>query len=262
MFNSRPPKIVSQPAAVSTPAPVVQMPTPTPPVVNTQTVVQPAPVKPPVSMLQPTMNHHHHHQPQQHHHHPHHHHNIKQSSFLSSVPAATPQAPQISAPPTIPTTNSVSNPSSVPIPPQMPKSVYDSLAPLDIPSKPVVYVDESSSGASTANATEGNIKPSSGEDSSRDEKAKLESILLGKMMEKGTAAGMMMMDGSSGGSGGTSSHHAHMTARFLGGKWPRNNMMQPGQAAILANRPLPPNYVCTICKKPGHHKQLCPEAVS
>ena len=95
--------------------------------------------------------------------------------------------------------------------------------------------------------------------SSRDEKAKLESILLGKMMD-GTAAGMRMdgsgPGGASGGGAGTTSLN-HFTNRFLGGKWPRTNT----PAVILANRPLPPNYVCTNCKKPGHHKQLCPEPV-
>lgn len=163
-------------------------------------------------------------------------------------------------------------PVATPAPPQMSKSVYDSLAPLDLPSKPVIYVDETSSGASNgkpatavsvAATTEG---VTTADESSRDEKAKLESILLGKMMEKGTAAGMMMMDGS-GGSNPNSLHHSHMANRFLGlNKWPRSNMLGPGgQAAALinlANRPLPANYVCTICKKPGHHKQLCPEAVS
>lgn len=103
-------------------------------------------------------------------------------------------------------------------------------------------------------------KTSGGDDStsSRDEKAKLESILLGKMMD-GTAAGMRM-DGGSAGAGpavGTTSLH-HITNRFLGGKWPRANT----PAIILANRPVPPNYVCTNCKKPGHYKQLCPEPVS
>lgn len=170
-------------------------------------------------------------------------------------------SPSLTTPiPSIPTTTP-----STTLP--MPKSVYDSLAPLDVPSKPVIYIDEKSASSSETTATLGDgtetkkTVDGGGDDStsSRDEKAKLESILLGKMMD-GTAAGMRM-DGSAGPAGatggGTTSFH-HITNRFLGGKWPRTNT----PAVILANRPLPPNYVCTNCKKPGHHKQLCPEPVS
>lgn len=133
----------------------------------------------------------------------------------------------------------------------MPKSVYDSLAPLDIPSKPVIYVEE----------TTASINPAANlSDSSRDEKAKLESILLGNMMAKGTAAGMMLLDGPGTLGGGSSmSSLQHLNNKFLG---INKNSRNPMLLSSLANKPLPANYVCTICKKPGHHKQLCPEAVS
>lgn len=249
-------------------------------VINSSNTAQNIAAKPVAPMM---MNHHHHH-------HQHHHH---QPSFQPKIPvtAQTPTVinPQVESLPPMPSlstttassnqSQSSSSSSSSSLAPQMPKSVYDSLAPLDIPSKPVVYVEEtntttSSTAAATASTTSANettaTSNTASEESSREERAKLESILLGKMMEKGTAAGMMMMDGPSGSSSGPgmpNSHHSHMANRFLGmNKWPRNNMLsQAGQAALisnLANRPLPPNYVCTICKKPGHHKQLCPEAVS
>lgn len=149
---------------------------------------------------------------------------------------------------------------------QMPKSVYDSLAPLDLPSKPVIYVEEQPQ--SQPQISKSVAASDDSASTNRDEKAKLESILLGSMMSKGTAAGMMMIDSSSGG-GSTQSNMHHMTNRFLGmGKWSRGGGVsgQYSQSAaanmmMLANRPLPANYVCTICKKPGHHKQLCPEAV-
>ena len=77
-----------------------------------------------------------------------------------------------------------------------------------------------------------------------DEKAKLDAILL-----------TSMKPGDSSGMGG------HAPTRFgvpniPGSNWPpRMPMINP------ANRPLHPNYRCVICKKPGHHKNLCPEAV-
>lgn len=39
-----------------------------------------------------------------------------------------------------------------------------------------------------------------------------------------------------------------------GAQWPPR--MPPGQ-----HRPLPATYRCTICKKPGHPKNMCPDAV-
>jgi len=42
--------------------------------------------------------------------------------------------------------------------------------------------------------------------------------------------------------------------RFPSGQWPPR--MPIGQ-----HRPLPANYRCAICKKPGHPKSLCPDAV-
>jgi hypothetical protein len=133
----------------------------------------------------------------------------------------------------------------------LPKSVYDSLAPLNPPSNPIVYKDEVN-----AKTLENSISKSSIElDSRQDEKAKLDSILFTSMNESsgGTFSGSSIgsihhkMDG-----------HGHL-GRFgststmsTGSGWPR----PPG-----VNRSVPSNYTCPICKKPGHTKNMCPDAV-
>jgi hypothetical protein len=161
---------------------------------------------------------------------------------LSNIQPTSVQTPK----PVVQTTPMVNVPMS--------KSAYDSLAPLNLPSKPVFYVDEAK------NETANEDKPAqttstvaNTDDSRQDEKAKLESILFNSMNR------VNGMEGS--GSGYHHSHQAGAPNRFpgpmLNKNWPRmNNAMFINPA----NRIPPPNYVCTICKKPGHLKQLCPEA--
>jgi hypothetical protein len=139
-------------------------------------------------------------------------------------------------------------------PAQMPKAVYDSLAPLDRPSEPIKYVDEASTQSTSVEATAKIAEEdtmAAHVSQRQDEKAKLESILLGSLMSRGNG-----MD--------TSGQPMMHTTRYGGqivNKWPR---MPPSNMLYnTVNRQVPhPNYVCTICKKPGHLKQLCPEAVS
>lgn len=152
---------------------------------------------------------------------------------------------------TLPASSSVAPPTS--------KTVYDSLAPLNIPSKPIVYVEEQqASTVAPATVTDTNKTEI---DPRMDEKAKLESILFSSMKP---GAG----DGSAGSSGVGSSagsynqrgagFHGSIMPGVSGGVRPWTPRMPMSTAA---NRPLPANYVCIICKKPGHHKSLCPEAV-
>jgi hypothetical protein len=129
--------------------------------------------------------------------------------------------------------------SSAPVIPIMPKSTYDSLAPLDLPSKPIIYVTEPTNGDQT---------DKSDQDSRMDEKAKLESILLTQM--KPGADNMSMPVG-----GGSRYPiiRPGMGPNQAGSSWPRMPMM-------MNQGGLPANYRCIICKKPGHHKNQCPEA--
>ena len=132
----------------------------------------------------------------------------------------------------------------------LPKPVYDSLAPLNIPSKPIVYVEEKTSDKnSSAPKTSSDADPA-GDDSRLDEKAKLESILLNSMSQTSATYKQNETNKSLNRFGLSAPANAASSAN----SWPRmpNGMMQPAR--------LPPNYVCTICKKPGHHKSLCPEA--
>jgi hypothetical protein len=110
---------------------------------------------------------------------------------------------------------------------QITKSAYDSLAPLNLPSKPIVYVSEQVDSSKN------------GEDARQDERAKLESILLNSM--------------------GTYSTSSNKPAKQL-------NIMQHNQGLsmhqphIQPTRTVPSNYRCPICKKTGHSKNQCPEA--
>ncbi|CAF0899337.1 unnamed protein product [Brachionus calyciflorus] len=107
----------------------------------------------------------------------------------------------------------------------LPKPVYDSLAPLNLPSKPLVYIDEK---------TEQNL------DDTLDEKAKLESILMSSMSK-------------------TLSDTSLQASRFLGMKQWLKPPVQIYQNQIQP-RPIAPGYLCNLCRKPGHLRQFCPEA--
>ena len=120
----------------------------------------------------------------------------------------------------------------------MPKSTYDSLAPLNLPSKPIIYVNEPNEQTEKTDS-----------DSRLDEKAKLESILLTQMKPGAEVPGQPRFSAPSIRSSGNQNANTG---------WPRMPMMMTQQAPM----PLPANYRCVICKKPGHHKNLCPEAVS
>jgi hypothetical protein len=117
------------------------------------------------------------------------------------------------------------------------KTVYDSLAPLNLPSKPIIYQAESSESESKA--------VTSIDDSRMDEKAKLESILLNSMAATavGVAAVKLQTDIVN-----------VPTNRYGVTSWPRP------QGNINPGRPVPSNFRCSICKKTGHAKNVCPEA--
>ena len=167
------------------------------------------------------------------------------------------------------------------------KNAYDSLAPLNVPSKPVVYVNVNPEQEATAaeSVSQTDTKPSQGQETSdlnsktdaatsdtsdtsrMDEKAKLESILMSSMSQTSSAY-KQGGDGASMSLNNNGGPHKHkFSAGNVGsmgnnngtngptniGNWPPRMPMTPSR--------LPPNYLCTICKKPGHLKSLCPEAV-
>ncbi|RNA36047.1 E3 ubiquitin- ligase RBBP6 isoform X1, partial [Brachionus plicatilis] len=100
------------------------------------------------------------------------------------------------------------------------KTVYDSLAPLSIAAKPLVYIE-----GLDKQTPEGDVR--------MDEKAKLESILASSM---------------------TKSPISETRMQGFAKSWQK-------QASPI-NRPIPPGYVCVICRKPGHLKQFCPDAAN
>jgi hypothetical protein len=136
--------------------------------------------------------------------------------------------------------------------PPLTKTVYDSLAPLNLPSRPIIYVSEpgihpADMACETPVTAAAAAVKSVDTDSRNDEKAKLDAILLGSMKPGGDTGGMPPSSYRSYGAGMMSS----------GSSWqPRMPMMQNG-----GNRPLAPNYRCNICKIPGHHRNQCPHAV-
>ena len=168
------------------------------------------------------------------------------------------------------------------------KNAYDSLAPLNVPSKPVVYVNNPEQEAAAAESvSQTDTKPSQGQETSglngktdaatsdtsgdtsrMDEKAKLESILMSSMSQTSSAY-------KQGGDGASMSlnnggPHKHKFSAGNVGSMGNNNNGGTNGATNIGNWPprmpmtpsrLPPNYLCTICKKPGHLKSLCPEAV-
>ena len=168
----------------------------------------------------------------------------------------------------------------------MSKSAYDSLAPLNLPSKPIYYGQENSlvlpslalsNLEATTNSSNSNDSAKS-EDSRLDEKAKLESILLTSMNSQCQMPGGSMSNNSQYSTNNKLIHNTQadatlaagaqqMTAqailqqqqfqqqtgnRFTANQWPPRMPM----------RPLPATYRCGICKKPGHPKNMCPDAVN
>jgi len=111
---------------------------------------------------------------------------------------------------------------------QITKSAYDSLAPLNLPSKPIVYVSEQADSAK------------SGEDARQDERAKLESILHNSMATYSTTA--------------------NKTGKQMNNNMQQNQVLGMHQPHIQPTRSVPSNYRCPICKKTGHSKNQCPEA--
>lgn len=95
--------------------------------------------------------------------------------------------------------------------------------------------------------SESELKNSTGIDDSRmDEKAKLDSILLNSMTATGVGVAAVKPQ--------TDITNVP-TNRYGVTSWPRpqGNLINPG-------RPVPSNFRCSICKKTGHAKNVCPEA--
>lgn len=163
------------------------------------------------------------------------------------------------------------------------KSAYDSLAPLNLPSSPIIYKDTSAHKSGELELSQVNLMPANEPkpklesmllDTRQDEKAKLESILLATMNSQShMTVGPNGHKSSQYSTNNTltqahlesASGQAPMSAQAIqqtmisgnrytaGAQWPPR--MPPGQ-----HRPLPATYRCTICKKPGHPKNMCPDA--
>jgi hypothetical protein len=117
------------------------------------------------------------------------------------------------------------------------KLEHDSLAPLSIPSKPIVYMPETNV---NINATTSKEQTNLNEEN-KDEKSKLESILFSSMNQQQLIKPDMLR--------GANNWQPRMP-----------NMMNMQQIRPQQPMQLRPTYICTICKKPGHPKSLCPEA--
>ena len=124
--------------------------------------------------------------------------------------------------------------------------MYDSLAPLNIPSKPIVYLPEQQSSNTNKTTSENTEKKE--DDSSLDERAKLESIML-NTMNASVAVGHNQFKTHGMNSIGNPGLSIN---RYTANMWPIPQQMQI--------RPLPLSYRCAICKKTGHPKNLCPDA--
>lgn len=118
-------------------------------------------------------------------------------------------------------------------PPPAQKIDESSLAPLNLPSKPLVYIDDSIKSTPSADLSN---------DSRMDEKAKLESILMDSMAKTEPIAPT------------NANRFQAANKNWIPNRQPQHTMVNP------LNRPLPLNYLCSICRKPGHHKHHCPEA--
>lgn len=205
------------------------------------------------------------------------------SASTSQLQQAAQITPQVN-PPSMSHSVSASNVTSMQK--TMSKSVYDSLAPLNLPSKPLNYGQDNEpkpelelSQVNNMLLTSESSISTKTDDPRQDEKLKLESILLSSMNSQsqiGPSQGgpkssqyssnnTMLLSAQALESGAQAGQPMSAQAilqqqqmqsqnRFTGGQWPPR--MPLGQ-----HRPLPANYRCTICKKPGHPKNLCPDAV-
>ena len=177
----------------------------------------------------------------------------------------------------------------------MSKLDYDSLAPLNFPSKPIIYKSEATKTVTPFQSAE-NLPSRTqteelGTDGARqDEKAKLESILFSSMNASSSSmshtysnSNLLKQDSSSNGPMLITAssmnimqqqQQQQLNNRFAGSvtNWPSRMMsmqqirpqqqQQQQQLQQLQQLQLRPSYCCTICKKPGHPKSLCPEAGS
>ena len=166
----------------------------------------------------------------------------------------------------------------------MSKSAYDSLAPLNLPSKPIYYVQENTTtvpslaNLEAANSSNSNDSAKS-EDSRLDEKAKLESILLTSMNSQCQMPGGSMSNNSQYSTNNKLIHNTQTDATMAAGTQQmtaqailqqQQQFQQQAGNRFTANqwpprmpmRPLPATYRCGICKKPGHPKNMCPDAVN
>jgi hypothetical protein len=156
------------------------------------------------------------------------------------------------------------------------KSEYDSLAPLNLPSKPIVYMQEQANkqAASSPSQSLENLQITNeqikADEARQDEKSKLESILLNSMNASSSSSGSYCTTNQLKSDGQVLVTAASMSMmqqqqmnniRFAGSlnNWPPR-MMNMQQIRPQQPMQLRPTYICTICKKPGHPKSLCPEA--
>jgi hypothetical protein len=158
--------------------------------------------------------------------------------------------------------------------------ILKSLAPLNPPSKPLVYInDEKDTDAiksdvvkidldnNNNNITSVHENNQNGDLNRVDEKAKLESILQNTMNQTNSIyhSSKTINNDSFKSLNNKPMKFGGIEANSSGAN---NNVLVNGAAnasnwvSRLGNRIPPPNYVCTICKIPGHFKSLCPEAVS
>ncbi len=161
------------------------------------------------------------------------------------------------------------------------ENILKSLAPLNPPSKPLVYIndekdtdaiksDEVKIDLNTTTTTITSVQENNQNDGDLnrvDEKAKLESILQNTMNQANSIYNSaktinndsfkslnnkpMKFGGTEANSSGAN-NNALVNGAANASNW----------VSRLGNRIPPLNYVCTICKIPGHYKSLCPEAVS
>ena len=105
-------------------------------------------------------------------------------------------------------------------------------------------------------------------DTRQDEKAKLESILLAVMNQQSQ---MTLAPGhkSSQYSTNNTMTQAHLDSasaqavqHTISGNRYTAGAQWPPRMPLGQHRPLPATYRCGICKKAGHPKNMCPEAVS
>ena len=145
-----------------------------------------------------------------------------------------------------------------------------------MPSKPIVYIQEQANkqAASSPSQSLENLQITNeqikADEARQDEKSKLESILLNSMNASSSSSGSYCTTNQLKSDGQVLVTAASMSMmqqqqmnniRFAGSlnNWPPR-MMNMQQIRPQQPMQLRPTYICTICKKPGHPKSLCPEA--